>query len=29
MMRIRYQRLLLPFGDDDGVHTVLGCARPR
>lgn len=29
MMRIRYQRLLLPFGDDSGVQTVLGCARPR
>lgn len=29
MMMFRYQRLLLPFGDETGVQTVLGCARPR
>jgi len=29
MMMFRYQRLLLPFGNDNTVQTVLGCARPR
>ena len=29
LMRIRYQRLLLPFGDADGVQMVLGCVRPK
>lgn len=29
MILFRYQRLLLPFGDESGVQTVLGYARPR
>ena len=29
MILFRYQRLLLPFGDESGVQTVLGYARAR
>jgi two-component system chemotaxis response regulator CheY len=29
LMRIRYQRLLLPFGNDDDVKMILGCVQPR
>jgi hypothetical protein len=29
LMMFRYQRLLLPFGDETGVQMVLGCVRPR